>query len=620
MRVSEVGFGAWAIGGDAWGPVEDTDSVAAMERALDDDMDVLNMSIGSTYQWPQYPTAQAATRLVNSGMVVVASAGNSGGTGMYSTGAPSVGEKVIAVASFDNTHVQQSLFTISPDDEPIGYNPASGSPSPPTSGSEPLARTGTASSTDDACAALPADSLDGYVALIRRGGCFFHTKALNAQNAGATGVVLYNNAAGGLNATVAGTPAITIPVVGISDVGGELIDARLAGGPVELTWTSQTGSFPNPSGGLISGFSSYGMSPDLQLKPDIGAPGGAIYSTYPLERGGYATISGTSMSSPHVAGAAALLLQSAPGTPSQAVGRILQNSAQPKPWSLAPGFGLLDHAHRQGAGMLRIDDAVTAATRIEPGKLSLGESEAGPSTYTLELENNGDAAVTYQLSSVNAISTGANTFSRTFNFSNASVAFGTDSLTLQAGASASVGVTITPATGPIGGQYGGYLVFTPDDGSATLRVPFAGYVGDYQARQVLAPTPNGFPWLAQLDGGSYFNRPDGATYSMVGNDIPFFLIHFDHQSRRVRMDVVDADSGKSWHRAFETEYFGRNSGANSFFAFSWDGVTTTGKTKAFVVPDGDYVVKLSVLKALGDDDNAAHWEQWESPVITIARP
>lgn len=616
-----VTFGAYRVFGCSGSTTADI-MLAAMERAQDDDMDVLNMSIGSTYQWPQYPTAQAASRLVKKGMVVVASAGNSGATGQYSTGAPSVGDKVISVASFDNTHVRLASFTISPDNAAIGYTPATGAAPTPTSGTVAMKRTGTRTTTNDACvaAALPPGSLTGRVALIRRGTCTFHTKALNAQNAGAAGVVLYNNAPGFLSPTVAGPVAITIPVVMTTAAEGALINDRLAAGPVDLTWTSTVGSFRNPAGGLISAFSSYGMSPDLQLKPDIGAPGGAIYSTYPLEQGRYATLSGTSMSSPHVAGAVALLLQSAPKTKSRDVAAILQNTASPKPWSLNPGIGLLDHAHRQGAGMLRIDDAVTAATRIEPGKLSLGESEAGPASRTIELHNDGTTAVTYALSSVNAVSTGPNTFVPSFFGSDASVLFGTGSLTLQAGASAIVGVTITPATGPLGGQYGGYLVFTPDDGSATLRVPFAGYVGDYQARQVLVPTANGFPWLAKLSGGFYSNQPAGATYSMVGDDIAFFLIHFDHQPRLVRMDVVEASSGRSWHRAFETEYFGRNSTANGFFAFGWDGITTAGKKKSFVVPNGQYVMKLSVLKALGDASNPAHWERWDSPVITIARP
>ena len=611
-------IGAYRVFGCAGSTTADI-MIAAMERALDDGMDVLNMSIGSTYQWPQYPTAQAATRLVNAGVVVVASAGNSGATGAYSSGAPSVGDKVIAVASFDNTGVMLPTFTISPDDKPIGYSSATGAAPTPTSGTEPLKRTGTAASTDDGCNPLPADSLDGHVALIRRGTCSFHIKAANAQDAGATGVVLYNNAAGFLSPTVEGPVAITIPVVMTTAAEGQLIDTRLAGGPVDLTWTDDVASFVNPSGGLLSSFSAYGMSPDLQLKPDIGAPGGSIYSTYPLENGGYANISGTSMSSPHVAGAAALLLQSAPGTSSQDVGGNLQNSASPKPWSGNPGLGFLDFTHRQGAGMLRIDDAVTTATRIRPGKLSLGEGEAGPAQRSVELRNTGASAVTYALSSVNAISTGANTFAPGAFGSNAGVSFGTSSVTLQPGASATVGVTITPATGPVGGQYGGYLVFTPNDGSATLRVPFAGYIGNYQARQVLVPTPNGFPWLAKLLSDGYHNQPAGASYSMVGDDIPFFAIHFDHQSRRVRMDVVAAGSNKSWHRAFETEYFGRNSTAAGFFAIAWDGVTTAGK-KSYVVPNGQYVVKLSVLKALGDASNPADWEYWDSPVITVARP
>lgn len=615
----KVSIGAYRVFGCQGSTTADV-MIAAMERALADDMDVLNMSIGSTYQWPEYPTAKAATRLVNQGVVVVASAGNSGTTGLYSTGAPSVGDKVISVASFDNTHVRQRYFTISPDNTRIGFNAVTGAPAGPTSGTWPMVRTGTATSAADACAALPAGSLAGRVALIRRGTCAFHIKALNAQNAGAAAVVLYDNvAATPLSATVVGTPAITIPVVGTIKAYGELIDGRLASGPVDLTWTGAIDSFVNPVGGLISSFSAYGMSPDLQLKPDIGAPGGAIYSTYPLESGGYATLNGTSMSSPHVAGAAALLLQAAPSTPSQAVGRILQNTATPKPWSGNPGLGLLDIVHRQGAGMLRIDDAVTTATRVEPGKLSLGESTTGPAARELTLTNTGSSPVTYALSSVNAVATGPSTFTPTFNTAGAGVVFGTGSVTLLPGATATVGVTITPPAASAGGQYGGYLVMTPDDGSATLRVPFAGYVGDYQLRQVLVPTANGFPWLARFSGTGYTNQPAGASYTMIGNDVPFFLVHLDHQSRKLRLDVTDANTGKPWHSALEDEYLGRNSTPTGFFALSWDGLTTAGN-KTYTVPNGQYVVKMSVLKALGDESNPAHWETWTSPVITVARP
>lgn len=619
-----VTLGAYRVFGCEGSTTEDI-MIAAMERALADGMQVLNMSIGGGFVWPQSPTAMAATRLVNKGMVVVASIGNSGASGLYSAGAPGLGEKVIGVASFDNVAVTLNQFTVSPDNAPVGYTPATGAPLPPTSGTQAMARTGTATTTNDACNAVApaAGSLTGKVALIRRGSCYFYEKAFNAQNAGAIGVVLYNNVAGRITLNVAGTPAITIPVVSISDAEGVMIDGRLAAGAVDMTWSSSTGSFSAPNGGLISSFSSYGLSPDLSLKPDIGAPGGNIYSTYPLEKGGYASLSGTSMASPHVAGASALVLQAQPNTPAQAMRSLLQNSADPAVWSGNPGPGHLDNVHRQGAGMVDIDDAILATTRIEPGKISAGEGEAGPYTQRLTIVNKDAVPVTYDLSSVNALSTGG-VVTPSFSSSDASVAFNAPSVTVPAGSTATVDATITPATGPVNGQYGGYIVFTPQGGGQVYRVPFAGFVGDYQGIQVLTPAAYGFPWLAKLNGGYFYKQPGGATFTMVGDDIPYFAIHLNHQSRRLRLEAFDAVTGKAWHRISDDEYLPRNDKANDFFDFAWDGTTfnVMGKNGSqwYTVPNGQYVVKLSVLKALGDKNNPAHWETWTSPVITIARP
>ncbi len=617
-----VTFGAYRVFGCDGSTFADI-MIAAMERALADNMHILNMSIGSAFQWPQYPTGAASDRLVNKGMVVVASIGNSGTNGVYSSSSPGVGSKVIGVASYDNSHVALTVFTISPDDTQIGYGNAAAAPPAPTSGSLPMSRTGTVTTLDDACSPLAPGSHSGKAVLIRRGGCTFHTKALNAQNAGAAAVVLYNHVPGRFSPTVAGTPAITIPVVAISDTEGALIDTRLAAGPVTMTWTSQTGTFINPTGGLISSFSSYGLSPDLALKPDIGAPGGLIRSTYPLAKGGYATISGTSMSSPHVAGGAALLLQARPRTPSQIMNTILQNSADPKNWwgGSPPGStAFLDNVHRQGAGMLDIPGAILSKTKIEPGKLSLGESEAGPATRTLWIENNGPAPVTYDLSHAPALSTGGSTFTPSFFTGFASVAFSAPSVTVPAGGTASVNVTITanPAL-PDRSQYGGYIVFTPQGGGQVYRVPYAGFKGDYQSILVLNPTPFGFPWLAKLIGPSFFNQPTGATFTLTGDDIPYILVHLDHQVRRLRMEVFEANTGRAEGRALEVNYVGRNSAATSFFALPWDGMTMRG-INLRTVPNGQYGIKLSVQKALGDDNNPAHWETWTSPVITLARP
>jgi minor extracellular serine protease Vpr len=622
--------------------------LAAMELALDNRADVVNMSIGSALAWPQYPTAQAADTLVRNGVVVVASIGNEGALGLYAASAPGVGKDVIGVASFDNTHVNGlGSFTITPDGTAIGYLPAAGAPAPPVTGSFPMARTGTATTANDACNAappLPAGSLTGKIALIRRGTCSFYEKAFKAQTAGAAGVVLYNNVPGFVSPTVAGTPPITIPVVSISAAKGVLIDGRLAAGPVTMTWTSVLASEPQPTSNLISSFSSYGPPADLSFKPDIGAPGGQIRSTLPLEQGGYGNISGTSMASPHVAGAVALLLEARPHLGPREVQERLQNTARPALWSGNPSLGFLDNVHRQGAGMLHIDEAATADAVVSPSSLALGEIEAGAVTKQLRIslagsdEHHGrhwghnhqghdDDEVTYTLGHVAALSTGANTFTPSFRTASATVTFNKTSVTLgdsrsRADDDADVMVTIQPpAADPATRLFGGYITFTPSDGGAVLRVPYIGYNGDYQAISALTPTPIGFPWLAKVVGGFLENQPGGATFTLAGDDVPFILFHLDHQVRTLRMEVFDLSTGASVGFADIEEFLPRNSAPTSFFAFVWDGTVMTpagGSTRP--VPNGAYRLDLSVLKALGDPENPAHVQQWPSPSITISRP
>lgn len=632
----DVKFGAYRVFGCGGSTTSDI-MLAAMERAYADGMNVLNMSIGSRAQWPQYPTAAASSRLVKRGMVVVASIGNNGPgggapDGPYAAGAPGVGEHVIGVASYDNTRVTQPAFAASPDGALFGYSAATGAPAAPTSGSLTMSKTGTTTTTNDGCTALAAGSQTGLAVLIRRGTCSFFLKATNAQNAGAAAVVLYNNVAGFVSPTVAGTPAITIPVVAITAVDGATLDSRITAGATTLTWTDQLTSVANPTGGLISGFSSFGMAADLTLKPDIGAPGGSIFSTVPLNLGGHGINSGTSMSSPHVAGAAALLLQARPHfTREHRIHELvarLQNNANPTLWSGNPALGLLEQAHRQGAGLLNIEDAVLATVDVLPGKLSLGESEAGPQTRRLTIRNRGASAVTYDLSNVPALATGPKSqvnFATIGTFlANAGVAFSSSSVTVPGGGVAVVDVTITAPAAPNRGQYGGYIALTPQGGGNALSVPYAGFIGDYQTVPVLTPTANGFPWLAQIAGGFFNNRPTGATFTMVGDDVPQILFHLDHHSARLEFTVV-ATNGQPFFHFADDSYVGRNTSAGGFFAQPWDGNTfrsngTFGETQFFNAPDGDYVVTIKVTKALGSKNNAAHIESWTSPVFTIDRP
>lgn len=608
----EVTFGAYRVFGTTGTTTADI-MLAAMERALADGMDVVNMSIGAAYEWPTYPTAVASNRLVNKGVVVVASIGNNGTNGLYAAGAPGVGDKVIGVASFDNTQLHLPYFTASPDGRHFPYFAAAAAPDAPLSGTLELAVAPDIIGYDP----MPAGSMAGKAVLIKRGTNSFYLKAMNAQNAGAAAVILYNNAAGTFNPTVAGTPAITIPVVAITLADGNLLSSRIAAGPTMMTWTDQVDHLSSATGGLISSFSSYGLAADLSLKPDIGAPGGNIYSTY--LNGRYATMSGTSMASPHVAGAVALLLQAKPNTPSQAVRGILQNSAEPAPWWGNPGLGFLDNVHRQGAGLLNIASAILNDSVVTPSKLSLGESQAGPSVRTLTIQNKSNTDVVYTLSHVPALSTGPNTFSLSFLIGFADVAFSVPTVLVPAKSSAMFTATITANAGlPNCSLYGGYIVASGDNGEV-IRVPFAGLKGDYQQIVALTPTGNGFPWLAKAVGSSFEMAEAGSVFTLAGGDIPYLLIHLDHQVRELKAEVYRVGSGKGRYLAFSYPYMVRNSTSASFFAFGWDGVSTSGK-QLMDVPDGTYCFVLSALKALGDKNNPNHWETWTSPQFVIQRP
>jgi minor extracellular serine protease Vpr len=405
---------------------------------------------------------------------VVASIGNSGATGVYSAGAPGVGHKVIGVASFDNTHLELSLFEV--EGRQIGYSVMTGSVEPPTSGSEEIVYVGRGCPAPDVVTADPylADPA-GKIALIERGACTFASKAQRAAEAGAVGVVMFNNVAGNFAGTL-GDLRLEIPVVSISRADGLYI-AGLS--PTTLTWLEGRGVFDNPTGNLISSFSSYGLAPDLTLKPDLGAPGGLITSTYPLEKGAYATLSGTSMSAPHVAGAVALYLEAKPNTRAEDVRGIFQNTAEPKPWGLAPGIGFLDSVHRQGAGMINIPAAVQTTTRVTPAKLELGESQAGPATRTLTIRNSSSASQTYTMRNVgNTIATGGNTYFPSYFASGAGVTFSATEVTVPAGGSATVNVTITAPGLPGRGQRAvlwlqGRLPEHPGAGADRLRLPLA---------------------------------------------------------------------------------------------------------------------------------------------------
>ena len=628
----------------------DTDvMIHAMELALADHADVLNMSIGSAFgNWPESPEAVASDNLVDAGMVVVASIGNSGANGgqLWSAGAPGVAHRVIGVASFDNRKATLPSFTVG--GTSYGYNRASGSlATVPQSGNGEIVFTGTPTTTNDGCNAFAPSSLAGKIAFVRRGTCGFYNKALNAQHAGAVAVVLYNNAAGALNPTVAPVPTgaepVMIPVAAITATDAAAIFAGRAANHA-LTWTNQTIETPLATAGTISDFSSFGTDAELQLKPDIGGPGGQIYSTWPHQQfGGHNSISGTSMAAPHIAGLAALVLQAKNKniTPAR-VQTLLMNTALPKGLNVAPTAGL-EPTWRQGAGLAQIVPAVQTAAWVSPSKFSLGEGNGG--SQQLTITNGGSTPLTYDLSQVSTIGTGPSTTSGAvypFNFSylagvSNTATFSSPSVTVAPGSIVDVTVDIAAGAWRDRSLYGGFVVLTPRGGGDTLRVPYVGFKGDYQSLPVLTSASCGLPAVFKvnaaasdtcLGGGIQRLGAAGASFTFQGSDIPILLYHLNHQVRRLNIRVYKAD-GSPVHPVFnyasQLDYLPRNSAAATFFEFDWDGTRSQDNgggngDHRKVVPNGTYVLKLSVLKALGNASNPADWETFTTPPITLARP
>ena len=633
-----VTFGAYRVFG-CNGSTDTDIMLAAMEMALDDGMDVLNMSVGAGFaSWPEYPTAVASDNLTDAGMVVVASIGNDGELGTWSAGAPGVSNSAIGVASYDNTTFTTNMFRTSPDDASYAYTTASGSPTAPTTGGAPLALP--AEGEEEACDPLTGDFTDQIV-VVSRGTCAFYDKAVNVQDTGAAGVVLHNNEPGLINPTVEGEVEITIPVVSVSlESGMAITEAVAADEATDLVWTDETVTQPNPTGGLVSSFSSYGMTADLKLKPDLGAPGGQIWSTIPLENGGYGSMSGTSMSSPHVAGAAALMLEARDDLAPAQVKELMQNTADPKLWALAPDHGYLGPVIRQGGGLLDIDDAILSTVAASPGALNLGESEAGLSSQTVTLTNSGDSAVTYTLSYEDTVATYGDPTNPTFGYAPSQVDLPSE-VTVAAGEQATFEVTIAPNPGLEQAQYGGYVTLTPAEGEP-LRIPYAGFAGDYQSLPLMTDIGYGLPTLGSLAecerfigvdcvmGGSYDLEPDGTTYTMKDGDVPTVLVHLQHPAQQLSMTVYASHDGERGAQFGPTatfldeEYLGRDATAASFTPYTWDGRLDSGYQRGhrnddWRVPDGDYIVEITAVSALGDAASAEESQTVYTSEFTIDR-
>ena len=284
-------------------------SVAAVDLAIQNEVDVLNYSIsGGDNPWND-PVDLAFLDAFAAGIFVSASAGNDGpGAGTVAK----TGPWNAAVAASTHSRVFANSADVTAPTTPPELQ---GMPAVPGEnvviGADFVDGIKYDPANLDGCVAFSAGYFTGSMALIQRGACTFATKVTNAANAGATAVVVFNNA-GGPPSVMGATPASPASVMIPMDDGLALQAYIDANPTAEVRLNNEITMVLDPAwNDILAGFSSRGPSQYELLKPDYTGPGVNILAAVAADGGDpnqYGLLGGTSMSSPHGAGAAALMV------------------------------------------------------------------------------------------------------------------------------------------------------------------------------------------------------------------------------------------------------------------------------------------------------------------------
>jgi len=339
----------WLRPGDQRASCNTSDLANAIDAAVADGVDIINYSVGSSLVSVTAPDDLALMAATKAGVFTVVAAGNEGpnlGTIGSPAGAPWV--LTAAASSRDGTTTLEAFEIKTPPGLAGKYaaREANFTPALSTRGpldgdlvlvddGEDVLEDGTAGTLSDACEP-PVNSADisNNIALIQRGGCDFDVKVTNAADAGAIAAIVYN---------IAGDPIVMNGATGLSDIPAVMIgqaDANLilaeidAGNLVTVLLDKDLFLTENDTGNVMGSFSARGPgpAPDI-LKPDVTAPGINILAGFTPDAANaapgenFAYLTGTSMSTPHVAGVAALLLQAHPDWSPSAVKSALMTTA-----------------------------------------------------------------------------------------------------------------------------------------------------------------------------------------------------------------------------------------------------------------------------------------------------
>jgi len=481
--VAAVAPGARLLAVRVLGPTgsgSSADVMAGIEWSVRAGADVVNMSLGAAWGHENSPWARAVDNAVRTGVVFAVSAGNSGpndGTiGNYAASSLAIAvgmtdetPKVMATAGA--VRAVGSVMTFSPSFAPLF-----------------------GSQQDYVWANLgrPEDfaglNVQGRVVLMARGVISFAAKSRNARDRGSIAAIIYNNVPGLFGGTLGHSEPNDIPTMSISQEDGAALKA--------LPVAERRLVFNLGEHDIINAASSRGPTPLLEIKPDVVAPGTSITAAFPFPGsdgshvpgafqrvpGGpwYGTASGTSMAAPHVAGAAAILLQVNPTWTPEQVRLALMNTARDVVWPHGPSYRPVD----QGAGSINVARAMAPGLMINPGALNFRLVGVGAHTRTVNLRSLSTSPATY------------NVVVRKFNEAHAYSITSPTAVTLVAGGAVEFPLTLNvspelPQSVLNQNNYGGFIYFVNmDDSTDTYRIPFH-FVNQLPLSQVTA-TPNYF--------------------------------------------------------------------------------------------------------------------------------
>ena len=511
---------------------------SSLLAALDDMVvlrpDVINLSLGWTAGMDNEADSVYDTvykKLQEEGITVNAAAGNAFSTGYGNNSGkglpyasdpdtsvmdePATYPSVVAVGSVENALIRNAFTAAGMD---IGYQRSRGMNgekvayfSDLPAGTYEYVDAGFASEED--VAALKEkfpNGLSGKIALVSRGKMTYQKKVENLYDLHPAGVLVYNNVSVG-SLIIMNLTTQDVPAAFISQADGQ---AMLAAADHHLT-IAEGQVLPQSTTYEASEFSSWGVSPDLRLKPEIAAPGGNVFSAIP--NGAYEQTSGTSMATPQMAGISAIVLQRVQSDPmfasmsarqkADVVQNLIMGTARPLT-DAAQTSGALYSPRKQGAGLV---DALAATTSsvyptvvgaAEPSrpKADLGDGTKGWH-FDVTLHNLGAAPATYELSSqaLSEIVDGGFFTEHSSDWRGrgvevtysgaASASAEGATVTVPALGEATVGVDVMPGSefasyvadnAPNGTFLDGFVRFaSKTDGQPDLAVPYLGFYGDW---------------------------------------------------------------------------------------------------------------------------------------------